>query len=325
MPDQHTFVLSTEDENDLNIIVLTEGINMDDFLLNPIMCLNHKSDIVLGRWANPRKDIRGTGRVLLAEPEFDEENECAKEWKRKVDKGFVKGVSVMLDFSYNDFTLEHPDHPGKMVLVKSKLREASIAPIPANSRALKLTLTDASGKQLNAATVLQLSKEISQNKNPMNKLLIAICASLKLDAASTEDQVIAAVQTRLNDLQELETLRKEKSDWQTEKSTMQLSKATDLIDGAITAKKITPDLKDTYMSLAKGDYEGTKKILDAIPSRVSLSVVADQNAGLENKGADETANWKWDDFHRKSPNKLQLMKTDDPERYKRLFNERYGK
>src|SRR6185436_2088932 len=68
---KHTFVVSAQTLNGLGCIILTSGIDTESFIKNPIMCLNHNTNCVLGRWENLRVD----GTELLADAVFDTEDE----------------------------------------------------------------------------------------------------------------------------------------------------------------------------------------------------------------------------------------------------------
>lgn len=322
---KHTFVLSDQSEkNGLGIIVLTapiegtsyKGIVIDDFISNPVMLLNHNSGIVLGKWTDPHVDKSQKDVPLLATAEFDEADEDGKKYSGKVDRGYVKGASAWLTFDYKDIRMDVPGFENKMVLTNSILREASIAPVPENRNALKLT--DSTGKELTKDAVIKLSSELkNENHNTMtNKLLIALVAatSLKLSATSTEDDGIAAVK---NMITENERLSEENKTLKLNATAQQEKACADLVQGAIDAGKILPKQKEHYLKLAKTDFDSTKSILDAMKGRVSLSSKIENKVTGE-QNPEDRSNWSFKDWSQKDSKGLLQMKADRKEEYDAL-------
>ncbi|MDR0792008.1 MAG: hypothetical protein LBE82_01770, partial [Chitinophagaceae bacterium] len=91
------FVLSDGNQvNNYGFRVNTDGIDLSRFMANPVMLNNHYDGIggVLGKWMEIKKE----GGKLFATPDFDEADENAKQVKGKVDRGYIKGASLGLQY-----------------------------------------------------------------------------------------------------------------------------------------------------------------------------------------------------------------------------------
>lgn len=122
-----TFTLSSDAVNSYGFILKTAGINLSLFEKNPVMLFGHNSNLVIGKWANIRKE----NGQLLAEPVFDENDPFALQVKSKVEQGFLKACSIGFNTNWEKLT----EQEGVPVVEKSTLLEASIVAIPANSEA----------------------------------------------------------------------------------------------------------------------------------------------------------------------------------------------
>ena len=134
----------------------------------------------------------------------------------------------------------------------------------------------------------------------MKNLLIPIMAAAgiaTLTASSSDADVAAAVQAAFTEKDKakkeaedatatlatataaLEAANKKVADMEDEEAKTKAAAATAavtaLVDGAITAGKITASQKDNYLVLATANLTSTKAVLDAIPARKSLTDVVD--------------------------------------------------
>ena len=96
-------------------------------------------------------------------------------------------------------------------------------------------------------------------------------------------------------------------------------KVTALVEGAITAKKITADQKDNYVKLANSDFDTTKALLDGMKSNPSVKTK------IEEEKADSGAEFEklsWDEMDKSG--KLVRLKADHPEIFYAKFKAKYG-
>lgn len=123
------WILSDESLNSHGLVIKTNGIDIERFKENPVMLFNHDINQVIGKWTN----IQKIDDKLVAEPEFDEEDPNAKMVARKIEKKLINGCSIGI-------LVEEalPDENMNIVVLKSKLKECSITPLPSNENAVKL-------------------------------------------------------------------------------------------------------------------------------------------------------------------------------------------
>ena len=312
-----TFILNDETKtNSYGFRVANAGIDLSRFKANALMLDYHIAGnaAVIGRWEN----IRIEGPLLLADAEFDEEDENAKKIKGKVDRGFLKGASMGLGVLNAKWELMD-DVP---TLTMCELTEASIVSTPSNANALKLY--DSTGQEL-TSDAIQLS--ISNNpffikKDNMAKLSLSVATLLVLglqnDQLEDAQLVSASVEKLADKLKDAELkLTAEttaKDALQVKLNAIDEAKSTALVDEAITAGKITADKKEYFLSLAKSDFDVCKGILDGIPAKKSLTAT-----GKTVAPASETVK-SMDDFEKLNHDQKLAFKAEFPEHYKQIFN-----
>lgn len=294
-----TFVLSDESLNSYGFWVMTSGIVLTQFKKNPIMLWNHNrtwrgtTDEILpiGKWEN----IRVEDGKLMADAVFDQNDDFAKKIEAKVEAGIINMCSIGIDILTDSEDKAHlkPGQTRRTVL-KAKLREVSICDIGANDNALalydadgkiinlsaggeipvKLLSTNLNNKMKQIALVVGLSEQANEAEiltaiqglkdKSANILVLSAdtCKKLNLDpkaiTATAVESAVAALAERAESAEN--TLNE-----QTE------AKCTALVDDAVKAGKITADLKDTYLGMARTDFEGTEKALAAIPAKQELA------------------------------------------------------
>jgi len=124
------FNLTTDDiftRKGQKVKVLTSGMDISEFINNPLMLSEHNNEKVIGTWA----EISKLNDRIIAEPNFDDD-EFSVQIKSKVNKGTIKSASVgieVLDAQLDGDTL---------VLTKTVLLEASLVGLPANKKAKKV-------------------------------------------------------------------------------------------------------------------------------------------------------------------------------------------
>lgn len=280
-----SFVISDESINSFGTRILTGGIDLSLFRNNSIMLWMHsratwgarKDDVLpIGRWEN----IRIEGTQLLADPVFDENDDFAMKIKSKVDGGFIKMASANFDIvatSEDPSVLEKGQT--RPTIIQSLLKEVSLVDIGGNRNAL--ILNDAFGREIKLADgeenhLLPLLTEINLNDNM--KLIEQIAQVLKLADSAPEAEILLAVQQSATNAIKLADAQGQVTTLTTEKTALELklkgfedaekaaeeTKRIALVDGAIAAKKITADKKETYLKLAASNYDETKTILDGM-------------------------------------------------------------
>jgi hypothetical protein len=259
---------------------------------------------VVGRWTN----IRIEGTQLLADPEWDTEDPEALKIKGKVDRGFVRGVSLGLLPTGDPAWVLAVD--GVPDLASSEAMEASIVAIPSNKNAIKLYASE--GMEM-SEEAFQLSIDTIANKLNinMNKLTLSVACLMVLGLNSTENlvDVAASVEKLAVDNVANKKLVKE---LQEKLSKIENEKAVRLVDEAINAKKLDAGQRDALLKLAQSDFEAAKTLIEQLSERNTL-------AGNVNNKNNSTEVKTVEDFMKLSTDEQLLFKNDNPEEYQKLF------
>ena len=322
-----TWVLNDETKaNVYGFRVLNAGIDLERFKQNPVMLAMHKDwDLtsVIGRWTN----IRIEGSQLLADDDFDMEDEDAAKIAGKVKRGFLKACSM-------GFLLMR-DHLEKAVdglfdLAKSELMEASIVTIPGNANAVRLyaapgqLMDEKEIKLCLSAVMTNSTTTLKLNTNNMEKFTLsghALAALLAVGLTNQEnaDSVNAAIVKLGADLQA------EKDAHGATRQTLQALKDAQLsaakktaeteVEAAILSGKLTAAQKDQFVKLYLSDPELAKSVLANMPGKKSLG--ASVNGSPEGGNAADPKTL--DEFEKLSLSAQLAFKESNPEGYQALF------
>lgn len=308
------FILNDESKkNSYGFRVKNAGINLERFKANPVMLDSHwggTTQSVIGKWTNLRID----GQNLIAEPEFDLEDENALKIKGKVDRGFLKGVSMGLVYN-RAYMEQEPD--GSFVLTQCELVEASIVSVPSNANALKLYAE--SGVELSETEIKLSIQEFNNQINPkMNKVTLSVATLLTLGLQNTDDNVAlsAAIEKTV---QENANLKAQLSAEKTAKEAAELkikeiddSKALSLVETSIKEGRINADQKEEFLSLAKSNFATAEKILSALPKTEKLTDKVTKPLSFGEVKTDE-------DFQKLTEEQQLAFKAENPEAYQKMF------
>ena len=221
----NTFTLSKGgSRNSHGFSIDLEGMNLERFKKNPVMLYNHDRERVIGCWTN----LRIENGCLLADADIDLEDAVGKEVARKVEKGYLKGCSVGI------YVKRMNEIDGDAVATESELLEASIVAVPSDADAVRLY--DENNKP---TTYEQVRLMYNFNNQPNMKQNIELTAAtlqaLSIEGEVTAEAVESAVSKKNTRIAELEA----------EIASMKEAKVTELIDKAVTEKKIGADEKET--------------------------------------------------------------------------------
>lgn len=308
------FVINDETvKNSYGFRVLTAGIDIADFVANPVCLHDHRNDTknVLGTWA----DLNADNGKLLGTPQFDTEDSEGKEVVRKVNKGTIKACSMGILFNKKDMQLI----AGEVVLTKCKLFEVSIVAVPSNAAAIALYNQD--GELLTEESVKSLC--LSLQKQPNKDNMKQITTYLQLGENADEAAVIVAVKEieaklsavtterdsykqQVADLEAAENGRL-KADFETEA-------AKAVKDGRLNA-----DGEAALLELADGKYDKAKVLLKALPKQKSISAELKD----EEKKLAAYDKMSWDELDK--GNHLAKLKAEHKEYYEERFEQEFGK
>lgn len=265
-----------------------EGMDLKRFQANPVMLFSHDSEKVIGRWENMAVE---DGK-LVADAVFDTDDEDAKKIAGKVERGFLKGVSVGLLTDIDDFVVDEDDN---IVLMKSELMEASICAIPSDSNAI--VLYDKKHTKLSFGDIkLKLNNKKSTN--------MAEVKELEAKLAEKEARV-AELEARVSELE-------------AKVSEAKKNEVEAFLEAKIAEGKLNKEEKEGFAKLAAGDFDTVKAMLDARkPARQTASLA--EQIGKTQGQTQKT----WDQMDREGS--LLKFKQEHPEEYQKMYNEKFGK
>lgn len=183
----------------------------------------------------------------------------------------------------------------------------------------------------------QLPKKEQNNSNNKNSNmeLQLIAKALGLDSASTEQEILAKVnELAAKNLESEQKLKKLEKEVKATKA----SRIKDLIDNAVSAKKITEKQGEQYQKLAEMDFETVVSILGELPANdgntgnspnptgkaQSIAEIL-QKAKNDNGGnpTNERADWDFDKWTQEDPDGLKAMSNEDPDKFKKILQAQY--
>ena len=312
---KHQFIINTENVNSYGYRILTDGIDYTQYMRNPVVLFMHerggysnKGSEVIGRCTRLYKE----GTTLIAEVEFDEQDEFAKKIAGKVERGYIRMASMYAEIKE---VSTQPQHilEGQVyeTVTACKLVEISIVDIGGNDNALKLSKD---GKPF------QLKKIVTNTSNNMDIKMIAL--ALGMGENTKEEAVLSAIQAL--------KLAKEKAEAQVVSLTKtikdtQNAEATTLVDKAVKLGLIPEALKESQLKQFEADFDGQKAVLSKL--------IADKEAENTQQGKANTvrevvlgagakptgtANENFDYLQKYNPAKLRQLRDEQPEEYARL-------
>lgn len=321
------FIVLDSSINRYGYRVKAANMSVENFLKNPVMFYRHdRWEGVIGRW----RDLQYEQAMdrWTAVPEFDEKDEMGAKIARQVEEGFLNAVSVGLDVDYDSIEYEiNPLIPGQEIPVVSKydLLEISIADIPALSNATRLAcmkknITLSAGSM----TADTLSSILTQQKPEHTMKTVLLQLGLSATANEAEAlQKVTELTTKVSDLntkltgsnttiQQLEQKITDLTDSVTK------DKAKALVEGALSAGKITKPEEAHYLSLAELNYEAVKSLLD---QKKGYNPISNQLTQGQNIQVGQERNvWTLTDWQKKDPEGLGQLRQDNPEAYKALLS-----
>lgn len=317
MAKKKSFVLSTEAINSNNIILMTAGLVLDDFLANPVMFADHRNSSfdVVGRWEN----IRIENGTLVADPVFDESDEAVLKLASKVQNDFVRAVSIggrPLEWYFED-------RNGIEVCICTKFHvlEASIVAIPSNKSCLRLY--DNENKLLEKWVFSDLKTfDFVVNKQPKTPTKMSdwktIGKMLGLSDNVTEAEVMSVVEAGKKAQDDLAQLK-------TQQKNSQQQKASSMIDAAIAENRIDASKREKLVKLADMDFDLFEDTLGAIPKPASLSSIVRHSAVVQGNGTGNGRDlWTFADWEKKDPNGLSVLRSSNPRAFEALYESEYG-
>lgn len=138
-----------------------------------------------------------------------------------------------------------------------------------------------------------------------------IIALLKLSADATDEQIQAAIEANSKKASQVDRLLQQEAQ-------NREKEINALVDQAIADKKITADVKATYVALATKDFESTKSIIEAMKPIEKPTLEPTGDNGSREK-------WTMEDWQAQDPEGLKKMMVEKPEAFQKLEAAYFGK
>lgn len=317
------FIINTSRLNSYGFRVLTAGIDISQFLKNPLLLFMHRragigESLPIGTVEN----LRFEGDMLIGTPVFDADDEFAQKIAGKWEKGVLRMCSAGLEPIELTRAPEHIiEGQTRETVSRSKLVEVSIVDIGSNDDALQLFQPDGQLIQLSAhednafipflkldnsndtgEEVPPLQTTDNENKNAlrMEKILLA----LGLTPTANEDEAVTAIQRLKTDAERA--------------STIELARITGAVDEAIKASKATADKRDHLITLGKSAG------FEALQETIAMLTPATKPMDIVGKATGTGAgalNLKYSEM---TPEQLVELRENNREAYIKLYKAEFG-
>lgn len=319
-----TFILSDESLNTYGFRVMTKGIDLSRFKQNPVMLFNHNRwgsdyDGPIGAWKNIRKE----GGQLLADADFDEEDEKAKRIAGKVSRGFLRGASIgiieIIEWSEDpDLMLPGQKYP---TITKCVISESSVCDIPSNENAIALLGEDGRPVEFTEEAFMAFLSHGKTNpselfKNNMKQLAVfAALFGLAADKFKNEDDLLSHV-TGLKT--EYDAVKLELDNLKAANLASQKTEIKSILDAAEKDGRVKKENRASYEEFGEKNFNLFKTTLADLPKAVLPTDLLAGATMLKTEIGQERATWTLAQWSQNDYQGLLKIKAEDPEEYARI-------
>lgn len=299
--------LSNHSLNSYGFWVLTSGILMERYYLNPVLLYMHQRGEVIGTV----EDIKIEGEELTGELKFDEASGLSKRAKKQFECGSLRMVSIGFNI------IETSEDPSMLVpgqtrptVTKCELFEVSVVDIGANPDAVRLYGKDGQLITLSDGGESPLPLLNNNNKKEQKmEFLKKVAQALGMPETATEAEILAKLASVNTESAELSALRQQVAD-------MKQTAITAAVEKAISEKRLAADKKDQFIELGKKmGLDDLNAMLGAMQPFVKLGAQIHEGAGEKSQ---------WNKLSDVPSNKLMELRENNRDEYKRLYREEYG-
>lgn len=261
------FILSDESVNSYGFIVETKGGDLNRFLKNPVMFYNHDWDDAIGTW----KDLKVDGSVISAIPEFDNKDKHALKILSKVEQGILKATSIGINILEYTFPVDS-NEPYK--ITRWELMEASIATIPSNKNAVKMSYKGESFDIADNTQREKLTACLSADSKPIDiktNINTDKMEKVKFMLGNTELSVSKA------EKENIENFISKLSAKNTEKDTLLSANETEIIELKVKVKDF-----NTEVETLKGEKVALTAELETTTKQLNVKLQAEKALFIDN-------------------------------------------
>lgn len=308
--------------NDRGYRILNSGLNRRRYDLNPVWLFQHDVDRLNGRC----EGLRIEGSKLIGSFKVDEGNPEALEVARKINDGFLRGVSVGI------FIEEMEWIGDELCVTKWELVETSSVTIPSNMGAVKLYSKDFLPLSDEEATSSIEQLSIRQNSNPENTdtmnpkntptpptidLTAEAFAALGLSAKATVAEISDAVVELAAQCNTLNSALEQN----------RVAARDEFLSAAIEKGQITEEQRATFAGLYDKDAALCRQAIEGLSAKPTLNkqpkntLSGAVNHASKTSATEATAE-DWVTLSKQG--KLAQLKQEDPERFSAIYQARFG-
>jgi hypothetical protein len=312
--------MSDESLNSYGFWVKTDGIDMTDFLKNPIMLWNHnrawrgteEEVLPIGTW----EDYGIDGVDLNGYPNFSDSYEFAQKIAKMFEEGTLKASSIgIIPLEWSEEPTLLKDGQRYATVTKCKLLEVSICDIPSNKNAV--VLYDTEGSVLNltdveTSNIIPVITKIVNTESNMKKLL----EHLKLND-NTSDEVVVSLVKGYED--EITALKAENGALKEVQTKQREAEVKTLLDDAEKVGKINATTRPSFLKLFAADYDAAKATLEGMEGKTKLNLADYAKGGSAGGEKPKFDGKSWNELAQHDPATLAKLKAENYELFKLMY------
>ena len=333
MASQLDLIFNNNKINRYGFRVLTEGINTENYMKNPVVLAYHEDrQVSVGKTIELTKSADGqfAGKI-----DFDENDPFAMLVYNKYKNGYMSATSLGLLREIESVD-EKDLLPGQQyaTVLQSEMLEISLVNVPGNAGCIKLYNAELKEIKLSLIeqkpnlkhtmskeekTVEQLMDENLALKKDRAKSLVELHVKRGAIAATEQTFFEKSAEHDFEGTKVILEMRPDKNDDTAGKQAL----ADQLVELHFTRGAITTDEKDFFKKSAVLDYDGAKKVLEARKGKDDVATFLggpkDASSQQAVAGEEDRSKWSYLDFYKKDHAALVKLKTETPDKYKTLL------
>lgn len=315
--------ISNESVNCYGTRILTSGIDISQYIRNPVLLYMHERGKVIGYV----KDIKIEGQDVTGELVFDEVSELSKQLKKQWEFGSVKMVSanfqILSTSDDKQLLIEGQERP---TVTRCKLVEVSVVDIGGNDDAIVLS-HEGETISLSGQNSIDGVLPLINNKEPIKKKkmeLKELAIKLGLKETATEEEVNSKIVSLSATVNKVNDLEAQVSTLLTEKKNVELAAVTAAVSTAISEKRLPAGMKAHFVELGqKIGLEQLNVTLSAMQpqGKISATLHRSENGQIVSEPADFS---KYEKLSCVPSNLMMDLHDNHRDEFVRLYKAEYG-
>ena len=315
--------ISNESVNCYGTRILNSGIDISQYIRNPVLLYMHERGKVIGYV----KDIKIEGQDVTGELVFDEVSELSKQLKKQWEFGSVKMVSanfqILSTSDDKQLLIEGQERP---TVTRCKLVEVSVVDIGGNDDAIVLS-HEGETISLSGQNSIDGVLPLINNKEPIKKKkmeLKELAIKLGLKETATEEEVNSKIVSLSATVNKVNDLEAQVSTLLAEKKNVELAAVTAAVSTAISEKRLPAGMKAHFVELGqKIGLEQLNVTLSAMQpqGKISATLHRSENGQIVSEPADFS---KYEKLSCVPSNLMMDLHDNHRDEFVRLYKAEYG-